>query len=1612
MVEFHLARYDKMTSPPLHLQHRRITSVMESFGRERRLRAFGVVAYRELLARNNEPINDTIYPPTPRQAGRFAEISHLPFYPDNKTFDKRIDQIGPPTRGVNVSDFEKKETKTKVKRPRSATPNETGDIDADIEIIEVDQLAQVGPRPQKPQKKVPKTAGYGQESQVRGRPRKYIHVVGLDGKVERTIIGSVLPHPDLAPIWIYVPRLDKLVPANASYSGIGEPSEPDEQELQQARTPESFTKYRRAKDAKPPNMTRRNALMKSAAVPKKTKRKQSAKEEDDAGADDAGEDAAGEDDARRSKRARPVKPVEVVVEPISDEDDFAIVEQHEVAAPPTADNAPVAGPSRSERTPQLPLPRSDITPSQDPVGPIEETAAQVDLDQPRPMNPQDDPSDHDLDSVLLEDPIVDHVQIPEGDFGPLSRNTSVGRSAQVTGSIESPAERTAEVPRQVSIPGQQGGSTVSQSPLSPRPVSNSQAPSGAGDPRPLHTSKQSSPVPRQASPAPSHSSPVPIPSASSSRARSGASTVMAIVRESRSPSLREMSHPLLPVVADAAVEPATPTYNHQAPQPQYYTPPGVQSYAILPPVVYVPPGYTVWPPLPPGYPTTDVPPPHHQASPYGVPAMPMPGVGSPGTQQQPYNPQYQLPQGSYHESPMSPTRTSHMDTPSRRGINSGSSSMGPSPRERRPNRPPSGRGSPSAPDASLGTGSSSSLPQTPPVSNDPATATPATTVPSSRNPIARLQSGEIGTQPVSPLTPAGATSSRRPALGTGNSTQSTSVPEVMPAPLSTPDAGSPQHTPIPTTPMAERHVHERPSSPPDVTTDAPTEMEASGSEAPVASSQADISSTMTLHSLELTPIRAPKKARKGRMDLGVMRRANEMLTVLQEAGGVYEEHALWRLHQEWSFRVAGTDAPYAPSIGATMDRQVWKRLMQSTKDDGRTSDTISVVPTSTAAWRNYRIIWLIDTPKEKVDEYMRGLANTIKKVTAPKQIISTQLPHMQYTEVKLPSRHPSSTVQHQISEVVDEECRGLTGDERRNALCKDPLVLSQLYGRQSGKWARTNLFHVSIRNTVQNAKSNSILDRSAGVFMSPMMSQNIPIGTFYAVVVTHERDEALLEWLKSPINRATPVKDVPYDIRIHHDQRRQRTHTRIREHVNMLLALGLISPLSISSEAEAYVTVNTPQMPNASLKIDTKEVTGEAVTYVIHDWAPIYHIAGQVPSLLGYLPVRTEEEINAYWDTYRMACSEMFSERLPDLTPRSSVESRNIADSPEILNISSGWKHTMRQAHRWGNAVRLLPVQRDALNETVNWTEATSNLKSADQLAALAWEFALPEEAVKTHYETRLQKAIEAKSKRERRTQAMDEALSARHAKAQRALAFKLSERQAQSKRTWEDRVAGICAHLMVHFDHALLDHVSRQSLTSMSKGFLTNEMIERIIRQYFSQRLIQSVKNNMPPPSMPLQAIPIVRAKGPKSLAAKDRQYRRESKSTSTLMIAPGTRYRRKWSAEDDELLVDAEAIIRARNRDRPHNQRTKIGAERMFPGSQLVSCQSRLKKTINTPEKEIYITLLEQAWYDISMDHRDELQDEHPEHNNDFDIRAYIEFLRKHVNKTEMYVTIRYMS
>jgi hypothetical protein len=123
-----------------------------------------------------------------------------------------------------------------------------------------------------------------------------------------------------------------------------------------------------------------------------------------------------------------------------------------------------------------------------------------------------------------------------------------------------------------------------------------------------------------------------------------------------------------------------------------------------------------------------------------------------------------------------------------------------------------------------------------------------------------------------------------------------------------------------------------------------------------------------------------------------------------------------------------------------------------------------------------------------------------------------------------------------------------------------------------------------------------------------------------------------------------------------------------------------------------------------------------------------------------------------------------------------------------------------------------------------------------------------------------------------------------------------------------------------------------------------------------------------------------------------------------NTLTLAPiaGQRRRHVWTPHEDELLIDTEAIIRARSRGRI---RGRAAASQVFPDIGSQSLLNRFKKLLSMPGKQQYFDRLEQAWHDIWMAHRGiELVDEDQESTSHFDLKHHVEFLRSHINKTNL--------
>jgi len=114
--------------------------------------------------------------------------------------------------------------------------------------------------------------------------------------------------------------------------------------------------------------------------------------------------------------------------------------------------------------------------------------------------------------------------------------------------------------------------------------------------------------------------------------------------------------------------------------------------------------------------------------------------------------------------------------------------------------------------------------------------------------------------------------------------------------------------------------------------------------------------------------------------------------------------------------------------------------------------------------------------------------------------------------------------------------------------------------------------------------------------------------------------------------------------------------------------------------------------------------------------------------------------------------------------------------------------------------------------------------------------------------------------------------------------------------------------------------------------------------------------------------------------------------------------RSRFHWTREYDELARDASAIIRSRCR---NGAKMDLSAfDKVFPAVPRSSVRLRLAHLRENTGEDVYMTRLEDRWYDLWVQHRGtgHLPDEDPQSPSNFDIINHIEFLRKHVDKNAL--------
>lgn len=199
---------------------------MDTVGRERRLKALTLDAYRHYMLLNNLPVDEAKFPALTDDVGHWLPLDNRGLWAKIKDLDAIIhkqltNETCKPTHKIANGKSAKS-----VKRPRKA-------------LEQVDEATVVsGTEEDEPASK--RVSKYDVANQLRGRPRKYIYVVDEEGHVNRNLLDSIFPVEGLAPIWIYIASRQLLVPAAPDYFGFGVPVLPSNEQINTTGKPKEW----------------------------------------------------------------------------------------------------------------------------------------------------------------------------------------------------------------------------------------------------------------------------------------------------------------------------------------------------------------------------------------------------------------------------------------------------------------------------------------------------------------------------------------------------------------------------------------------------------------------------------------------------------------------------------------------------------------------------------------------------------------------------------------------------------------------------------------------------------------------------------------------------------------------------------------------------------------------------------------------------------------------------------------------------------------------------------------------------------------------------------------------------------------------------------------------------------------------------------------------------------------------------------------------------------------------------------------------------------------------------------------------------------------------------
>ncbi|KAF8640756.1 hypothetical protein AX17_000406 [Amanita inopinata Kibby_2008] len=788
-----------------------------------------------------------------------------------------------------------------------------------------------------------------------------------------------------------------------------------------------------------------------------------------------------------------------------------------------------------------------------------------------------------------------------------------------------------------------------------------------------------------------------------------------------------------------------------------------------------------------------------------------------------------------------------------------------------------------------------------------------------------------------------------------------------------------------------------------------------------------------------------------KVNVSHLRRENELHRLVVEQGGIVNVHSkeFYAAHKLLIESLIKAGETTSAPVGTTIDKRTVAAAFDSLERRGRIKQLRTTVLTHTSANRPVCIVYLPDTPQEKLNKFLADLSRGAhvappqsgsylkigEQVEFGSDAMSTRRSTLPLQLLQL--EQPGEDLKERWSKNVARANQLFSYDDDtiRNVLLTERTTLAQYYGFIVGKIARVRHLHLSTLDALEKRRDcPGIICHEHKIIDFSYYSQDIALELHCSLISVLSHDEELKNFLDTQQGKQTPVRDLPTQLHSSLQIGRSRARSRFLDMLEVLRSLNLAVPLkqAVSDQPQIRCTHKNGHRGFEPLALNDPTNVPSAVTSIYWQYlpeAPVYLWATSEgsSSLWKRASVTNRDEAVSYWRTLQEAC---FNTDIapPPLSEGGLDLSGSHASLGRSLRRTSSWSsdyvftwHQTRYLKRFVNAqTGRTPLQED---------EATC----ASILRRVAWVTSAPRDRIRSFYSVHHERMILELEKVRRRARKGSKRKAKETTEAKALLARKAAEAKRQREQDWECLISRLhpsplpaaaalrLKRVRMRFIHAttiqnqekweneVSDALREVDITTRSVLRVSDKRNPTQTNSLFPGTLFSAVNFNMEKPVDVLVA-----QQGP---ALSDRKSKGKGKhkgesGTYNGERVQGTtqrRHRFSWNHDYDELARDASAIIRARCR----ASRLDWGAfEQVFPAVPRNTVRQRLTHIREAPGSEAYLKRLEERWHELWMQHRGTpaLPDDDPLSLTNFDLAKHIEFLRAHVDKNALSVSLCY--